>query len=83
MNQTPVKSKRDKLFDNEPDFIDKIGDAFTLPDFIQLPNPRSMLEARMENIYNMRNHFRKALGELGLREDISASNQRKNGQGFQ
>ena len=73
MNQT-IKSKKVESFYDEFDFIDEIGEAFTPPEFIELPKPKSMLEARMENIHNMRNHFRKALVELGLRDDISSSN---------
>lgn len=81
MKQPPIKSKKDKLFSSELDFIDELGEAFTPPDFIELPKPKpkSMLEIRMENIHNMRNHFRKALAELGLKKEISNSNQKKNG----
>ena len=79
MKQTPTKSKKDRLFSSELDFIDELGEAFTPPEFIKVPKPKSMLELRMENIHNMRNHFRKALAELGLKEEISDSNQRKNG----
>ena len=79
MKQPPIKSKKDRLFSSELDFIDELGEAFTPPEFIELPKPKSMLELRMENIHNMRNHFRKALAELGLKEEISDSNQRKNG----
>ena len=77
MSQKPIKSKRNKLFDNGLDFIDEIGEAFTPSEFIELPKPKSMLELRMENIHNMRNHFRKALAELGLNDDKSVSNQGK------
>ena len=45
-------------------------------------NSKSMLEARVENFHNMRNHFHKALGELGLGEDILSSNQGKYCQGI-
>lgn len=79
MNQKLIKSRRDRLFDSELDFIDELGEAFTPPEFVEIPKPRSMLEARMEIILDIRNHFRKALAELGLREDTSSSNKRRNG----
>ena len=81
MKQPPIKSKKNKLFSSELDFIDEIGEAFTPPDFIELPKskPKSMLELRMENIHNMRNHFRKALAELGLKKENSDGSQRRKG----
>lgn len=72
MNRTFIDPNKEGVFRDELDFIDEIGEAFTPPEFIELPKPKSMLEARMENIHNMRNHFRKALVELGLRDDIFA-----------
>ena len=79
MNQKSIKSRRERLFDSELDLIDELGEAFTPPEFIEIPKPRSLLEARMEIILDIRNHFRKALADLGLREEISSSNNRRNG----
>ena len=79
MNQKSIKSRRERLFDSELDLIDEIGEAFTPLYFIEIPKRKSLLEVRMEIILDIRNHFRNALAELGLREDASSGNKRRNG----
>ena len=67
-----IESERDDWYSSGLDLIDEIGDAFTPPEFMELSEPISMFEARMEDIHEMRNYFRKAIAELGLDSEISS-----------
>ena len=67
-----IESERDDVYSSGLDLIDEIGDACIPPDFMELSEPVSMFEARMEDIQEMRNYFRKAIADLGLDSEKSS-----------